>query len=175
MLTPLATICQFIFKKTIIKENTMIWDTIDHLTLYRSSLLGPAIDWLSSQLVIGGFTSILPEGTHKIKDEDLFVLVQKYDTKDSAKAMWESHKRYIDIQVLLHGEETVEVANILQLTQTSSYDESTDKFRYEGPGNCMVFKTGQFAVFFPWDAHRCSMHTTAPQQVLKYCVKLRYK
>lgn len=151
----------------------MVWDTIDHLDAYRNDLLDPAFDWLKLQRVAGGTAADLPVGIHQIDSEALFVIVQDYQTKDSDVALWESHRRYIDVQVMVHGAETIEVAPVSYLDTTASYDAATDKCRHVGTGTPIVLERGQFCLFFPWDAHRCSMHARTPQRVLKYCIKVK--
>jgi YhcH/YjgK/YiaL family protein len=149
----------------------MIWDTLDHVDMYRTPLLGSAFDWLQSQVVGGGAAPVLPEGVHRIHSDDLFVIVQDYQTKDADAALWESHRCYIDIQLMVEGEESIEVAPVSQLAPDGTYDPETDKFRYQGTGHRIVLAQGQFLLFFPWDAHRGCMHVTAPQRVRKYCIK----
>lgn len=152
----------------------MVWDTIDHLSVYRSDLLDSAFDWLQSQRVAGGSAADLAEGIYPIQSDALFVIVQEYQTKDSNAALWESHRRYIDIQVMIHGRETIEVAPVSSLCPTGSYDATTDKCQHVGTGTPIALTQGQFCLFLPWDAHRCSMHVSTPQRVLKYCIKVRY-
>ena len=49
----------------------------------------------------------ISDGRHEIDGDNLFVLVSSYQTKSPVGALPEGHRRYIDLQYLLSGEEDV--------------------------------------------------------------------
>ena len=46
-----------------------------------------------------------PDGRYSVEGDDLYYMVQHYTTKPVDQTRFESHKKYIDIQVLLAGQE----------------------------------------------------------------------
>ena len=51
--------------------------------------------------------SLLPR-KYEIYGEDVFALVQQYETKDLENAMYEAHQKFIDIQYMLESCENME-------------------------------------------------------------------
>ena len=57
----------------------------------------------------GFLASLQPDceiGKYEIRGDDMFALVQSYDTKDIADSKLEAHHEFIDIQTLLVGKRT---------------------------------------------------------------------
>jgi YhcH/YjgK/YiaL family protein len=46
-------------------------------------------------------------GRHEIDGDDVFALVQRYTTKPIEERVFESHRKYIDIQYVLQGREVM--------------------------------------------------------------------
>ena len=61
-----------------------------------------------------------------VLDENCFVLEQAYITKDKEDCLFESHKKYIDIQYMFEGDEIMEVENINNLLVETPYKEDLD-------------------------------------------------
>ena len=55
-----------------------------------------------------------------------FYSVQSYDTKPVDECKLESHRKYIDIQVMVSGEERMDVVDISKLTIQENYNEDKD-------------------------------------------------
>lgn len=117
-----------------------------------------------------------PSGKYPLVGEDLFVVVDRYETKPRAAAKLETHQCYIDIQVMLQGEEQQEWFDAAELTVRSPYVPEKDVEFYEIPADqtlVVTLRPGQFAVYYPEDAHMpCLMTDAAPQPVVKAVVKL---
>ncbi len=103
-----------------------------------------------------------------------FALEQVYKTKPPAEVMWESHRAYIDIQVVVEGEEHMEVADVSTLRVSEDLTPGKDVLFYHASPRASLLKAvaGQGAVFFPVDAHRPSMAIDAPALVRKTVVKV---
>ncbi len=135
----------------------MIHDLLDRLPLYRplSPALARAIDWLAATDL-----HALPADRQRrpIADgDDVAVTVSSYTTLLPEAHVWESHRRYIDIQILLDGEERIVVAPVSDaLRITMPYDEAKDAQLYAGDTQATAtlhMTPGAFAIFFPHDAH----------------------
>lgn len=96
-------------------------------------------------------------GTYEIIGEELFAKIQRYETRKDG--FLETHNRYIDIQYMVSGQERVFYRNKKGLTTHEAYNCTDDAQFYEDKDDCMEFsfKSGQFAIFFPEDAHKPAM------------------
>lgn len=100
----------------------------------------------------------------------------RFNTVPVKEKKAEFHKHYIDIHVVLQGEEYVEVGHVEHLIVTESYNEETDigfgqlladKKLYEGQ-----LKPGYFLICFPEDAHVVGAHTEIESEVTKLVYKI---
>ena len=58
------------------------------------------------------------KGTHEIDGSRLFVNVVEYATTAPENRFWEAHKDYLDVHVMLKGQERIDV-NFIQNMETS--------------------------------------------------------
>lgn len=130
----------------------MIADIFENLSLYSSILphFTEITHFLSNNL------SNLPDGKVHIVGDDLFASVQSYTTKPLSSAQFESHDQYIDLQFLLRGEELCGISEGGALTDiVIPYNVEKDiRFLSKPSSYSMVaLHPGNFAIFFPSDAH----------------------
>lgn len=106
--------------------------------------------------------------------EGLFAMEQCYESKE--RYNWsESHRKYIDIQVIVAGEELMEVANIGKLPVKEPYDEARDVIIYGDFAGTSVLRVGagEGAVYFPEDGHMPNLRVGAdPVLMRKVVVKV---
>lgn len=115
-------------------------------------------------------------GCEKIElDEQNFALEQLYDAKDRKECFFESHRKYIDVQFILGGEEIIEVSNRNLLAVALAYNEELDFIKYEDKKgiSAIVLKAGDVAIFYPQDAHMPCIKAGSGTKVLKAVVKVR--
>ena len=69
--------------------------------------------------------------------------------------MLESHRRYLDIQFVVSGEDCIGWLPVAACSRVSqAYNSETDlQFFFDRPGTWIDLAAGSFAVFFPQDAH----------------------
>jgi len=147
----------------------MIIDQLKNARLYQGlgGNLKKAFDYLAGQ----DFSAIEP-GRYDIDGDTVYALVQRYDTKPRGKGPWEAHRRYIDVQFVASGIETLGWTNIGNLTETQSYVADKDYLLLDGSGDFVTARTGDFLVFFPEDAHMPCLAHDQPAPVLKVVVKV---
>lgn len=120
--------------------------------------------------------SALPQGRHEI-DEDMFFLVQRYETQAEHAVRYEAHRKYVDIQYLLAGHETIHCAELDGILPLMSFDEERDIGFYQDPAeyHAIRLREGELAVFFPGDCHKASFHPAGEQPacVEKVVMKVR--
>ena len=103
-------------------------------------------------------------------------IVSEYQTTPRNENGYEAHRRFIDIQYVLRGQERVASLPVERLRETKPYSEEGDAALYEEAGTRaqeMVIGNGYFAIFFPQDGHMPGLCAGAPGQVKKVVVKVR--
>ena len=91
----------------------MIYDTLDHLEAYRG--VHPGV-MRGLELLRDTDFSQWEDGRHEIDGERLFILLQSYETKPENDTP-EAHRKYIDIQYLLSGQEQMGVGPLEEMTE----------------------------------------------------------
>lgn len=132
----------------------MIFDNIKNGKNYFG--LSPLLDIGIDYLLRTDFED-LPCGKYEILSDQVYALVQEYGTK--TKTALETHKKYIDIQYMISGEEKILISDISNCTNSFGYDEETDaEFFGETflPPNSIRMREGDFLIFFQNDGHAAS-------------------
>lgn len=118
----------------------------------------------------------LPNGRIELDGDALYASVSSYETKSYENTRFESHEKYVDIQYMISGTETMEVVDRNTLAVSEGYDENCDLTFYVGDyaGRQYTIKDGEFLIFRPEDAHRpCIATKGVPQKVQKMVIKVR--
>ena len=114
----------------------------------------------------------LPAGKYIIEDNALFASVQEYETKDEEKCRFEAHRKYIDIQYIVIGEEIMESMKITGATPSTEYRDDVQFFEKSQVLASGVVSQGEYAIFFPSDVHRSGIFAKSPATVKKIVVKV---
>lgn len=113
--------------------------------------------------------SKLPNGEIEIEGRTIYAGINTYDTEPKADRRPEKHNKYIDVQFVGKGEETIWYAPLRpQCAITEDKFSTNDVAFYENPQelNCANLKAGDFCILFPWELHRpnCNLQTTSAVQ-----------
>jgi YhcH/YjgK/YiaL family protein len=111
-------------------------------------------------------------GKYPIDGTNVYASVTADPSKDFDKTQWESHRKYIDLQVVIQGDEKMGQANPGSLTITKPYDETKDVANYSGEGKIYSVPSGTFMIFFPSDAHRPNITPGGNKVVKKIVIKV---
>lgn len=115
----------------------------------------------------------LPLGKQELEGEHLFVIVQEYFGKQKSDTLYESHKKYFDIQYVIGGEEIIGLATLDKVSVKEPYNEENDIAFYDFDGGDYLKATpDNFFLFFPEDAHRPSITAGDSILVKKIVVKI---
>jgi YhcH/YjgK/YiaL family protein len=133
-------------------------------------LFARAFDYLRT------FDRTTPDGKVVLDPDKLVALPQSYATAPAAGKRFEAHRRFIDIQFILEGEEIIEHAPIEWLPEvTEPYSDERDVMFFRDPAACSrtLLRAGDFAVYFPADGHKpCCQAGTSPAAVRKVVMKI---
>lgn len=94
-------------------------------------------------------------GFHKV-NESFYYNVIEYETTGEKNKPFESHRNFVDVQLLLEGEEIMQVADITRLYQVADYDNDRDVLLYAASNNTasILMRPGSTMILYPHDAHR---------------------
>jgi len=147
----------------------MIIDKIENLNIYASisERLAKGIEYINNS----DFSKI-DLGTYPIQGEDVFAMVQEYDTKKIEDCKLEGHCKYIDIQYIIIGEEHIGLAPKTNQEITEKNDENDYAF-YKGDSSLFKFNPSVFGIFFPDDLHMPCVGLKQSSKVRKVVVKVR--
>ena len=151
----------------------MVIDNLKNAPHYRC--LGPGIA-AALRFIAGADAAQLELGRHDIRGDEVYALVQEYETKLQDTAVWEAHRKYIDVQYIASGVERMGYANLDTMKGmeiTSEYDPAKDVVKFRGQGDFFLAEAGTFAIFWPQDAHMPSIAVSQPAKVRKVVVKVR--
>jgi YhcH/YjgK/YiaL family protein len=104
-----------------------------------------------------GRLEAVPAGETRRVDLDggAFALEQAYFAKRRTDGFFESHRNYIDVQVIFSGEEVIEVVDLARTTEKQAYQPERDLIVYADVAGAspLRLRAGDAAVFFPADVH----------------------
>ncbi len=147
----------------------MVVDDLKNWCKYKwSNNLKQAFELLASPAA-----ATWPDGRLELAGDRIVALPQRYLTRELHECRWEAHRRYIDIQYIVTGQERIGWALNTTLEPATALDEAKDVVFYTGSGDTITLREGMFAVFFPHDAHMpCMQVRERAQQVRKIVMKV---
>lgn len=130
----------------------MVVDTLDNLEKYVSlnPLFGEVVAFIKANDL-----NALAEGKHFIKENDLFVNITTAHGKTADEAVFETHRKMLDIQIPLNNHETYGYTPLADLPE-AEYNAEKDCTKYPGvkAETLVCCKPGEFAMFWPQDGHQ---------------------
>lgn len=149
----------------------MILDTLDNAARYASlnSRFAKAFDFLRG---VDGSQAL---GRHDLDGDACFALVQTYETKPEEKALFEAHRKYIDVQFIHSGRETILWAPLAAMKEeTMAYSDEKDAalWKLVPEATPLHVSAGHFSILWPQDAHAPCIEWDRPEQVFKVVVKV---
>ena len=146
----------------------MIFDTLENCGFYYglNKNFEKAFDFIKK-----AEEENLPAGRYDI-DEDVYGIVQEYNSKNPLDYKFEGHTKYIDIQYISSGIEAIEVMNIKKATGGEGYIEEREVEFYTGGKSTgkYVLEDGEYGIFWPADIHKpglmCDGKATPVRKIL---------
>ena len=138
---------------------------------YRGIL--PLLDRALALLTPEFLESVGPEKL-PLEGDALYATRFEYETLPPEETFFEAHRRYLDIHVVLRGEERIDVAHPDALTE---FAQEGDFRGYRGEAEqSVLLRPGTFLVVFPGDAHRVKMQAgSRSEAVTKIVFKILYR
>jgi YhcH/YjgK/YiaL family protein len=98
-------------------------------------------------------------------------MLSQYETKPKPQGVWEAHRRYIDLQVVVQGIEQIGYSHVSRLTP-GVYEVERDFMPLAGEGDFLTLTAGAFMLLFPEDGHMPGIAVGAPHPVTKAVFKI---
>ncbi len=148
----------------------MIYDNLSNIDLYKG--LSPNI--YEGLKFLREADATIDNGVYQINPR-VKAIVSEYETKIENEYGYEAHKKFIDIQYTLKGQERVACLPLDKLTGTKPYREEKDAafFTANIQPMEMTIGDGYFAIFYPQDGHMPQLGINNPTMVKKVVVKVQ--
>jgi len=117
--------------------------------------------------------SQVENGKYPLDGENVFAVVNRYETHHVQEPKWEAHRKYIDIQYIASGFEQIGVEDISEVPPLTEYDEEKDVRFFIGDGKHFPLAEKTFAIIFPHEVHLPGIAGTQKSEVLKVVVKVK--
>ena len=145
----------------------MILDKLTAARAYRG--IHPRLDAVLDRLNDEFLAAVGPE-TMRLEGDALYVTRFTYETLPLEDTFFEAHKRYLDVHLMVAGEERVEIASPSGL---DLFEHKDDFYAYRGEAEqSLILRPGSFLVVFPEDAHRIKIAVDEPETVSKVVFKV---
>jgi YhcH/YjgK/YiaL family protein len=155
---------------TSLKRIKMIIDKLSNSHLYSS--LGERINKAFEYLKQTDFSK-MELGKYKIDGENIFALVNEYNTKDEGEGKLEAHKKYIDVQFVAKGKELMGYSPLENQIVIDEYNQQNDIIFFSGEKSFTQVDEGMFAIFFPTDVHLPGIKVNEKSYVKKVVIKVK--
>ena len=147
----------------------MIFDTLENIKNYEG--LGRV--YTALELLKNTDFSKVDLGRYELDGDNIFYMVQSYDT-DPEKIISEAHKKYIDIQFMVNGEELIGVAPMGYDEKETQAIPENDVWFYECKTEQVTLIENSFMVLYPNDLHCPGVSTNnKPMACKKVVVKVK--
>lgn len=143
----------------------MILDSLKNLGSYEA--LSPNFA-KAIEFILKSDLSALPLGRNEICGDLVYANVMEAQPKSKEEARLEIHRKYIDIQIPISGNELMGYTPLAELP-APDYVESDDAALYPAgiaARDYFNVKNGQFVIFFPQDGHAPAITPVALKKVV---------
>lgn len=154
----------------VVRESTMIVDNIANFNKYLSlhKDFKQVADFLKQNDL-----KTMDCGKYEIDGSNVYLALQQYQTKPQDICKPEAHKNYIDIQIVVSGEENIGYADILNTSKCTEYDSEKDIEFLNGEVEFIRATPDKFFILYPQDAHMPSVAINNPSDVKKAVFKIK--
>jgi YhcH/YjgK/YiaL family protein len=161
----------------------MIYDRFDLIDRY--ALLIPGLPGVLTALRMRGPLDVLPAGRQTLLPGKADLIIDRYTPSPDRPVVWETHRRFADIQLVLAGEERFGwLPASAAPPEKDAYDAERDACFYQPPSPMhapppcyLPLRVGDFAVFLPEDVHAPGLvpkgQAVTAAEVTKAVVKVR--
>ncbi|HGY9176857.1 TPA: N-acetylneuraminate anomerase [Escherichia coli] len=114
-------------------------------------------------------------GRYELQGDNIFMNVMTFNTQSPVEKKAELHEQYIDIQLLLNGEERILFGMAGTARQCEEFHHEDDYQLCSAIENeqAIILKPGMFAVFMPGEPQKPGCVVGEPGEIKKVVVKVK--
>ncbi|MCI8596954.1 MAG: DUF386 domain-containing protein [Lachnospiraceae bacterium] len=101
--------------------------------------------------------SLTTASAGRYEQREFYALVQEDGASSLEEGDYETHKKYMDVQIIVKGTEILGWQEVSKLKVKVPYSEEKDICFYEGEGISLKVGEGMFYLLMPQDAHKACM------------------
>ena len=150
----------------------MVLDKIENINLYKglSKRLDTALNLLTTEDFVAK-----KDGKYEVDSDNIFYMVQRYETMPIEEGKFEAHRKYIDIQVVVSGSEIIGYAPIAALKTETDYstDGDCELFNIPQKFTSLQMTKGMFSILWPKDGHMPCRIAEKSEPVCKVVIKIK--
>lgn len=108
-------------------------------------------------------------------DDGAYAFISSYVTKDIKEGLYEAHKEYTDVQIILSGREIIGVVPLDEMRKgecVKPYEYDIELYKVEG-GTLNELGVGDYLILTPNDAHMPGVSET-PTETRKLVLKIPF-
>lgn len=119
----------------------------------------------------------LPLGRHEIDGDRVFMNVMEVVTEPAASKRAEIHQEYLDIQILIGGEERIDFGLPGSWDSDDPYDAAKDlqMLDIKRSPQTLSLTPGMYVIFFPLEPHKPGCQVQGAKSIKKVVVKVHYE
>ena len=141
----------------------------------KNHLFNPVIKMAMKDIIANMDSALASCDRQEMMGEDLYWYSKNCGGCECKKTVPEFHDQYVDIEVVLKGQETIGYsANNQYDTVTDDHILDQDVAFVDGVPDekYLSLEEGDFAVFFPGDVHRCCYKPNENERIYKAVIKI---
>ena len=114
-------------------------------------------------------------GRYELQGDNIFMNIMQLATQSPEQKKAELHREYIDIQVLLSGEERIlfGMTDSARQCEEMHVEDDYQLCSQIADEQAMVLKPGRFVIFMPGEPHKPGCVVQAPMDIKKVVIKVR--
>ncbi len=114
-------------------------------------------------------------GRYELQGENIFMNVMQFATQSPEQKKAELHQQYIDIQVLLSGEERIlfGMTDSARQCEERHAEDDYQLCNHIADEQALTLKPGRFAIFMPGEPHKPGCAVEEPGEIKKVVIKVR--
>lgn len=118
-------------------------------------------------------TDVIGDGRYELQN-GVYANVETYMSQPREERKFENHRKYIDVQIVIEGEEFIELFPVDKFSENSSYDDEKDLsfFSNDREGTKIKLSKGDSLIIFPGQAHMPCIQTDVSAKVKKAVIKI---